>query len=59
MIIMSIELFGLENIPIIDGNSDISQIIKDAIEKLQEWYNNLFFLDFQLVLFDLPLQLKQ
>ena len=33
MIIMSIELFGLENIPIIDGNSDISQIIKDAIEK--------------------------
>ncbi len=29
---MSIELFGLENIPIIDGNSDISQIIKDAIE---------------------------
>lgn len=33
MIIMSIELFGLENIPIIDGNSDISQIIKDAIQK--------------------------
>ncbi|MBP3790893.1 MAG: coenzyme F420-0:L-glutamate ligase [Methanobrevibacter sp.] len=33
MIIMSIELFGLENIPIIDGDSDISQIIKEAIEK--------------------------
>ena len=33
MIIMSIELFGLENIPIIDGNSDISKIIKEAIEK--------------------------
>lgn len=33
MIIMTIELFGLENIPIIDGDSDISQIIKDAIEK--------------------------
>lgn len=30
---MSIELFGLENIPIIDGNSDISKIIKEAIEK--------------------------
>lgn len=30
---MSIELFGLENIPIIDGNSDISTIIKEAIEK--------------------------
>lgn len=30
---MSIELFGLENIPIIDGNSDISAIIKEAIEK--------------------------
>lgn len=30
---MTIELFGLENIPIIDGDSDISQIIKDAIEK--------------------------
>ncbi len=30
---MSIELFGLENIPIIDGDSDISQIIKEAIEK--------------------------
>lgn len=29
---MSIELFGLENIPIIDGDSDISQIIKDAVE---------------------------
>ena len=33
MIIMSIELFGLENIPIIDGSSDISKIIKEAIEK--------------------------
>ncbi len=30
---MSIELFGLENIPIIDGNSDISQIIKQAIDE--------------------------
>lgn len=30
---MTIELFGLENIPIIEGDSDISQIIKDAIEK--------------------------
>ncbi|MBE6499548.1 MAG: coenzyme F420-0:L-glutamate ligase [Methanobrevibacter thaueri] len=30
---MSIELFGLENIPIVDGDSDISQIIKQAIEK--------------------------
>ncbi len=30
---MSIELFGLENIPIIDGNCDISKIIKEAIEK--------------------------
>ena len=33
MIIMSIELFGLEDIPIIDGSSDISLIIKEAIEK--------------------------
>ena len=33
MIIMSIELFGLEGIPIIDGDSDISQIIKEAVEK--------------------------
>lgn len=33
MIIMSIELFGLEDIPIIDGNSDISQIITEAIKK--------------------------
>lgn len=33
MVIMSIELFGLENIPIIDGNSNISLIIKEAIEK--------------------------
>nr|WP_295000387.1 coenzyme F420-0:L-glutamate ligase [uncultured Methanobrevibacter sp.] len=32
MIIMSIELFGLEGIPIVDGDSDISQIIKDAVE---------------------------
>lgn len=30
---MSIELFGLENIPIIDGECNISQIIKEAIEK--------------------------
>ena len=30
---MSIELFGLEDIPLIDGDSDISQIIKQAIEK--------------------------
>lgn len=30
---MSIEVFGLEDIPIIDGNSNISQIIKQAIEK--------------------------
>lgn len=30
---MSIELFGLENIPIIDGKSDISLIIKEGIEK--------------------------
>ena len=30
---MSIELFGLEDIPIVDGNSDISQIRKEAIEK--------------------------
>ena len=30
---MSIELFGLENIPIIDGSSDISKVIKEAIEK--------------------------
>ena len=33
MIVMSIELFGLENIPIIDGNSDISLIIKEAIDE--------------------------
>ena len=33
MIIMNIELFGLEGIPIVDGNSDISQIIKESIEK--------------------------
>ena len=33
MITMSIELFGLENIPIVDGSSDISQIIKEAVEK--------------------------
>ena len=30
---MSIELFGLKNIPIIDGECNISQIIKEAIEK--------------------------
>ena len=29
--IMSIELFGLDNIPIVDGKCDISQIIKKAI----------------------------
>ena len=39
MIIMTIELFGLENIPIIDGDSDISQIIKEAIEKLRSSLN--------------------
>ena len=33
MIIMNIELFGLEDIPLVDGSSDISMIIKDAIEK--------------------------
>ena len=33
MIIMSIEVFGLQGIPIVDGDSDISQIIKDAVEK--------------------------
>ena len=31
--IMTIELFGLENIPIVDSSSDISEIIKDAIDK--------------------------
>ena len=30
---MVIEVFGLENIPIIDGSSDISRIIKDAVVK--------------------------
>ncbi len=30
---MTIELIGLENIPIVDNTSDISQIIKDAIDK--------------------------
>lgn len=30
---MTIELIGLEGIPIVDGSSDISQIIKDAIIK--------------------------
>lgn len=30
---MTIELIGLEDIPIVDSSSDISQIIKDAIEK--------------------------
>lgn len=30
---MTIELIGLENIPIVDGASNISQIIKDAIDK--------------------------
>ena len=30
---MTIELFGLENIPIVDSSSDISEIIKDAIDK--------------------------
>ncbi|AMD18164.1 coenzyme F420:L-glutamate ligase [Methanobrevibacter sp. YE315] len=33
MVIMRIELFGLENIPIVDGSSDISKIIKEAIEE--------------------------
>ena len=36
---MSIELFGLENIPIVDGSSDISRIIKDAIENAD--YNSI------------------
>lgn len=31
--IMSIELFGLENIPIVNFNDDVAQIIKDAIIK--------------------------
>ncbi|MER2014256.1 MAG: coenzyme F420-0:L-glutamate ligase, partial [Methanobrevibacter sp.] len=30
---MTIELIGLENIPIVDDKSDISQIIKEAIIK--------------------------
>jgi len=30
---MTIELIGLENIPIVDDKSDISRIIKDAIDK--------------------------
>ena len=30
---MTIELIGLEGIPIVDESSDISQIIKDAINK--------------------------
>ena len=30
---MTIEIFALENIPIVDGNSNISEIIKDAVEK--------------------------
>lgn len=30
---MTIELIGLENIPIVDDSSDISQIIKDAVNK--------------------------
>ena len=30
---MSIEIFALEDIPIVDSKSDISQIIKDAVEK--------------------------
>lgn len=30
---MAIELIGLENIPIVDSNSDISQIIKDAVDR--------------------------
>ena len=33
MIIMSIELFGLENIPIVDGSSNISEIIRDAVNQ--------------------------
>ena len=30
---MSIELFGLENIPIVDGSSNISEIIRDAVNQ--------------------------
>lgn len=30
---MSIELIGLENIPIVDGSSDIALIIKEAVDK--------------------------
>ena len=30
---MSIELIGLDNIPLVEPNDDICQIIKDAIEK--------------------------
>ena len=37
---MSIELFGLENIPIIDKDEDISLIIKNAIEKQGCGLNN-------------------
>ena len=33
MINMSIELIGLDNIPLVEPNDDICQIIKDAIEK--------------------------
>ena len=30
---MTIELIGLENIPIVDDNDDISKIVKEAIDK--------------------------
>ena len=33
MINMSIELIGLDNIPLVEPNDDVCQIIKDAIEK--------------------------
>ena len=35
MINMSIELIGLDNIPLVEPNDDICQIIKDAIDKLR------------------------
>lgn len=45
MINMSIELIGLDNIPLVEPNDDVCQIIKDAIEK-QCWFiktwGNLF-----------------
>ena len=36
MINMSIELIGLDNIPLVEPNDDVCQIIKDAIEKMFE-----------------------